>query len=86
MAASNTKQGDIIMKILIEERLEQIGSTLEIILAAVNDKTRGKAILHHLLGVVAQKNNEDTLRILLRIIRSKPYGLRDALFQVIYRG
>ncbi|MCJ1381046.1 hypothetical protein MMC17_004155 [Xylographa soralifera] len=86
MAASNTNHGDIIMKILIEERLEDIDITPEIILAAEANETRGKAILQRLLGIAAVKGDHNILRMLLEIFRREPHGIRDALFQVVYRG
>ena len=86
MTASNMEQGDIIMKILIEERLEEIDITPNVILAAEANETCGKAILQRLLSVAVEKNDQDALRMLLRIIRSKSHGIRDALFQVVYWG
>ncbi|MCJ1401419.1 hypothetical protein MMC11_004632 [Xylographa trunciseda] len=85
-AASNPEHGDMIMKILIDERSEEIEITTDLILAADANETRGKAILQRLLGMAAEKGDKNALRMLVENIRSEPDGVRDALFQVAYRG
>ncbi|MCJ1390750.1 hypothetical protein MMC18_003611 [Xylographa bjoerkii] len=86
MAASNSEYGDIIMKILIEKKLEEIDITSEVVLAAEQNEKRGKAILQRLLGLAAEKGDREAERMLLKSIRTEPQGIRDALFQVVYRG